>query len=418
MKWGLVTGLSALAAGLGWLSWLNYSAGARVTEMREEIVKAGYPIHVKDFYKKDVADKDNAYIEFAKWKDEIGVADSAVSGDAEKQPPYLSAAKLTEAEIQELAAIMAAHQVMIDDLIQAANKPQLRLPVNLDKLDTLFEDTFVQFQGFRSIARVLSANVRLKISQGQCDEALQNAVAILKWSQLVSQQPTLVSHLVATAVRGIGIYYAAEVLYAGAVDDASLKQLEAVLISFDTNEIWKAVIFSEIPYFVDVFYPTLPVATRHLWFSLAAEADYLETMKKIGEKQMVQDGMFVNVMPDKNSGYGTGWLFGSVVPSINATQEATRRVDAQTRCLLALLEWRRQGGSAVDIKELQLVGFAAKDPYDGGFLKFRVTEFGPVIYTVGNNKVDDGGEKSLVSQQEDVGIMPLELRATLEAAEE
>jgi hypothetical protein len=86
--------------------------------------------------------------------------------------------------------------------------------------------------------------------------------------------------------------------------------------------------------------------------------------------------------------------------------------------LLALLEWRRQGGSAVDIKELQLVGFAAKDPYDGGFLKFRVTEFGPVIYTVGNNKVDDGGEKSLVSQQEDVGIMPLELRATLEAAEE
>lgn len=253
MKWGLVTGLSALAVGLGWLSWLNYSAGARVTQMREEIVKAGYPIHVKDYYKLEVPDKDNAYVEFAKWKDEIGVADTAVSGDAEKQPPYLSDKPLTEGEIQELAAIMAAHQVMIDDLIQASNKPKLRLPVKLDQLETLLEELLNQTREFRSIARVLSANVRLKIAQGKNEEALQNAVSILKWSQLVSQQPTLVSHLVATAVRGIGIHYAAEVLYAGPVDEASLKQLETVLLSFDTNEIWKAVIFSEIPYFVDVF---------------------------------------------------------------------------------------------------------------------------------------------------------------------
>lgn len=158
----------------------------------------------------------------------------------------------------------------------------------------------------------------------------------------------------------------------------------------------------------------MPVATRHLWFSLSAEADYLETMKKIGEKHLVQDGLFVNVLPGKDAGYGTGWLFGSVMPSINATQEATKRVEAQTRCLLALLQWRRQGGNAEGIKELTLVGVATIDPYDGGDLKFRVTEFGPVIYTVGNNRVDDGGEKSLVSQQEDVGIMPLGLRAQWE----
>jgi hypothetical protein len=102
-----------------------------------------------------------------------------------------------------------------------------------------------------------------------------------------------------------------------------------------------------------------------------------------------------------------------VTPAINATQEATKRVDTQNRCLLALLQWRRQGATAVDIKELQLTGLAAKDPYDGGALKFRVSEFGPVIYSVGNNRVDDGGEKSLLGKQEDVGIMALEQRAGL-----
>jgi hypothetical protein len=176
---------------------------------------------------------------------------------------------------------------------------------------------------------------------------------------------------------------------------------------------WKKVVYSEIPFFVDVFHPTLPTATRHLWFSLAAEADYLYTMKSIAEKQMVQDGLYVNVMPDENSGYGKSWLFASVTPAINATQEATKRVDTQNRCLLALLQWRRQGATAVDIKELQLTGLAAKDPYDGGALKFRVSEFGPVIYSVGNNRVDDGGEKSLLGKQEDVGIMALEQRAGL-----
>ncbi len=413
MKWGLVSGLAALAAGLGWLSWLNYTAGLRVTDMRDEIVKAGHPIHIKDLYETEVSDKDNAYVEFEKCKEEIKAADIAVSGDAKTQPPYLSERKLTAEEINDLAAIMAAHQVMIDDVIQGSNKQHLRIPLDTDHMETVLEELLDRSQEFRSIARVLSANVRLKIAQGKNDEAMESAVAILEWSQLIAQQPTLVSYLVATAVRGIGIHYAAEVLYAGPLEEESLKQLENVLVSFDTNAMWKKVVYSEIPFFVDVFHPTLPTATRHLWFSLAAEADYLYTMKSIAEKQMVQDGLYVNVMPDENSGYGKSWLFASVTPAINATQEATKRVDTQNRCLLALLQWRRQGATAVDIKELQLTGLAAKDPYDGGALKFRVSEFGPVIYSVGNNRVDDGGEKSLLGKQEDVGIMALEQRAGL-----
>lgn len=411
MKWGLFTGIGGLAIGLAWLSWMNYAAGERVTEMREEIVKAGYPIHLKDLYKDSVPDQDNAYIEFQKWKDEVKAADIAVSGNANQQPPYLSEPVLTPEEINELAAIMAAHQVMIDELILAANKKQLRIPLNIDKVEGVLQEILERSQEFRSIARVLSAHVRLKIAQGKQDEAIASATAILKWSQLIAKQPTLVSYLVAAAVRGIGIHYAAEVLYAGPVDETSLKNLEEVLLSFDTNAQWKSVVYSEIPFFVDVFHPTVPAATRHLWFSLQSEADYLYTMQTVAEKQLVQDGVFVNVMPNKDSDFGKSWMFASVMPAMNATQEATMRVDAQTRCLLALLQWRRQGGTAKDIKELNLSGAWAKDPYDGGSLKLQTSEFGPMVYTLGNNRVDDGGGQAIMGQQKDVGLLPLAIQA-------
>jgi len=417
LKWGFVTGLACLAIALAGLSLMNYTAGKKVTRIREEIVKAGNPIHLTDLYQDSVPDQDNAYIEFKKWKEGIKAADDAVSGNANEQRPFLSEPRLSPEALTELAAIMASYKPMIDELLQAANKEQLQIPINTEKVEGVLQEILDRSQEFRSMARVLSADVRLKIAQEKQEEAMASAVAILKWSQLIARQPTMVSYLVATAVRGIGIHYAAEVLYAGSVDDVSLKGLEDVLLAFDTNAQWKRVIYSEIPFFVDVFHPTVPVATRHLWFSLQSEADYLYTMKTVAEKQLVQDGVFVSVMPSRESDFGKSWMFASVMPAMNATQEATKRIDAQTRCLLALLQWRRQGGTAKEIQELNLNGAWAKDPYDGGFLKFKTSEFGPVLYLTGNDRVDDGGGEAILGQQKDVGIMPMAKQAQFSAKE-
>lgn len=418
LKRGLLAGLLLLAVGFAWISWMNYSAGQRVTAMRETIVQAGYPIHLKEYYKESVPDQENAYQVVQKWNTGIQEAELAVSGSAKEQPPYLSERVLTPEEITALDAILSKHQVMIEELIQVSESKRLRVPADIEKVESVLNELLTRTREFRSISRILSAHVRLKIGQGKQAEAMDSAVAILKWSQLLAKQPTLVSYLVSTAVRGIGIHYAAEVLYAGPVDDEHLKKLEDVLVLFDTNEQWKSVIFSEIPFFVDVFHPTLPIATRHLWFSLQGEADYLYTMKTIAEKSLVQNGLFVNAMPDKDSNFGKSSMFGSIMPALNATQEAAMRTDAQTRCLLALLQWRKLGGTAQDIQALNLSGAWAKDPYDGGPLKMQTTEFGPVFYVIGSNRVDDGGGKAILSQQKDVGLMPMAKQAQLLAEAE
>jgi len=418
MKWGLVAGLAGLAIGLAVLGWMTYTAGKQVTQMREEIVASGYPIHLKDLYKDSIPDEENAFTEFQKWKEEITAADIAVSGNANEQPPpFLSEPVLSPEDVTELSVIITAHQAMIDELIQAGNEEHLRIPIKIEKVDGVLKEILNRSQEFRSIARVLSAHVRLKIAQGKQEEAMASAIAILKWSQLIAKQPTLVSYLVATAVRGIGIHYAAEVLYAGPLDDTSLKNLEETLLGIDTNTQWKNVVYSEIPFFVDIFHPKVPVATRNLWFSLQSQADYLYTMTTVAEKQVIQDGVFVNVMPENDSDFGKSWMFASVMPAMNATQEAMKRVDAQTRCLLALLEWRRQGATATNITDLNLSGAWAKDPFDGGPLKFQTSEFGPILYVIGNNSIDDGGGKAIMGQRKDVGIMPMAMQAQLAAEE-
>jgi hypothetical protein len=43
----------------------------------------------------------------------------------------------------------------------------------------------------------------------------------------------------------------------------------------------------------------------------------------------------------------------------------------------------------------------------------QTTEFGPVFYVIGSNRVDDGGGKAILSQQKDVGLMPMAKQAQL-----
>ena len=417
MKWALVTLISSVAAGLGWLVWWNLATAHRIDTLRQDIVRAGYPIHIKDIHQDKVSDADNAYIDFEKWKEKIKVADIAVSGTANEQTPFLSDKKMSEEEIAELNAIMATHQTMIDELIRAADKKYLRIPADNPQVDSYLSNLLDRSQEFRPICRIFTANVRSKIAQGKQDEGLKNAMASLKWSQLVSQQPTLINGLTATAMREMGLHQAAEVLYSGDVGADSLELFETLLQSFDMNQIWKNTIYSEIPVFIDVFEPKLPSLTRLFGLSNATEAKYLFTMRSLAEKPILKEGSFVAALTPSDDSFDSTWI-QSLAPAIEATQNSLVRSEAKIRCLRALIQWRRSGGTADSIEKLQLAGPIEKDPFDGGPLKFQSTEFGPTIYTIGINRIDDGGNQALLQSQKDIGVMALETRAQLEVENE
>ncbi len=406
MKRVLLICIVALAIGVTWMVWANYRAGERVRTQREEIAQAGHPLHLAELDTVKVSDDQNAAIELQRWKDELPVAVLALMGTTDETSPLFEYDPLTAAEIQKYSAIVASHQAMIDELILAAGKPYLQRPLNLQNLGNVLDKSLENAQSIRSVARVLTADVHLNIAVGKLDRAMQEANAILNWSRLTSQQPTLVNHLVMVAVQSMGVQAAARVLYAGDVNDAVLAQLRHNLEAYDVNEVWKKCLYSEIPFFVDIFHPTLPAATRHFWFSLNAEADYLSSMRMIAEAGVVRDGRWSDALPNTKAGFGSSWMFASLTPALRASQDATVRSEVLRRCLLALLKWRRDGGKGTQINELQLTTDLLKDPFSSENLKLKATEFGPIIYSVGANKLDDGGDMRLIK---DLGLAPVEV---------
>ncbi len=65
---------------------------------------------------------------------------------------------------------------MIDELIQASESKRLRVPADIEKVESVLNELLTRTREFRSIARILSAHVRLKIGQGKQAEAMDSAL--------------------------------------------------------------------------------------------------------------------------------------------------------------------------------------------------------------------------------------------------
>jgi hypothetical protein len=79
------------------------------------------------------------------------------------------------------------------------------------------------------------------------------------------------------------------------------------------------------------------------------------------------------------------------------------------RCLRILdaLQARQIGpGDAVDLTKLSLPADVIVDPFDGKSMKIKASPAGWIIYSVGPNLVDDGGDV-IGSKAKDFGLAPL-----------
>lgn len=83
-----------------------------------------------------------------------------------------------------------------------------------------------------------------------------------------------------------------------------------------------------------------------------------------------------------------------LVPSLVNARNVASRTLATERCLRILnaIESRPDPESPVDLGDLGLVAEAIIDPYSGQSLLTKSTGDGWVVYSVGENGIDDGGE--------------------------
>ena len=94
-----------------------------------------------------------------------------------------------------------------------------------------------------------------------------------------------------------------------------------------------------------------------------------------------------------------------LLPATMKIRESFDRTLAYSRCLRVVNAWARRSDFGADLDRLRLSAVTQNDPYDGRPLRVAKSRSGPIVYAVGDNLTDDGG--NLVMLQ-DIGLGPIE----------
>jgi hypothetical protein len=141
----------------------------------------------------------------------------------ELQPPRQLSAEQIEALRAELTRAEAA-------LVQARKLSELtegRYPIHYsaDAISTLLPYA----QNTREIARLLSYDVLLRAQENDAEQALRSCRAIINAGRSVGDEPTLVSQLVRIAIRSIAVDKVQRALAQGQPSEAALRKLQQLL---------------------------------------------------------------------------------------------------------------------------------------------------------------------------------------------
>jgi hypothetical protein len=96
-----------------------------------------------------------------------------------------------------------------------------------------------------------------------------------------------------------------------------------------------------------------------------------------------------------------------MVPAVGQTRNAFDRAIAKARCLRIVNALARRGDFKAPLDSLGLPKECLIDPFDGNRVRLKETPGGPIIYTLGSDLEDDGGNlDSTGGKKWDVGLGP------------
>ncbi len=314
--------------------------------------------------------------------------------------------------IEAYRKAFAAHPEVVPLLFQASDCPEyfLNLNYDADSGGQFVADMLPKVQMSRAAIRVLNYRVRLLLSEGKREEAFDTTLAMLRLSKLFSQAPGLVGQLVAIAIRAVSINAANRVLRDGPLPPEAYARLEAELARQDIHAAYRQSLLTERAIGLAHFNDAKMLPNVGLPDGKRDQVSYLQLFEVL---IATADGPYGD--PDvkaaiQKSLEHAGPLTKGVAPAIEATQVAVTRTEAQTRCLRvlnAILRDPPEKQSDVKLSDLNLPEGTTTDPFNGQPLHLKHADTGWVIYSVGQNLQDDGGQ--LDDKATDVGFEPIDL---------
>lgn len=384
--------------------------GSRLERRLAALREAGDPMTLADLAREPIPPEENAATYLQRVERDVvaierqtrPIIEALWTDDPQKESESL---RLSPAEQKKYQEVFAAYPKVMPSLQQAATcleyDPHLDYTIPVERFLESYLEITVQP---RAVARILQARAVLLASQGDRDEAIRTVITLYQLTRHFEHNPLIVSYLGTVAMRGGATGTANKILQSGSVSKEVRDALEAEVARHDSMDGYVWALKSERAYGLDM-YRTFPLGNSWLGGTYwnATKVEYLDLID-----QEIAAASLPYAQARSQSGSTASVTVRLFAPAVQACRAATERSRAEIRALRVLnaLQARVPPGSnqVPKITELGLPPDAITDPYNGDLLKIKRVPEGWVIYSVGGNLQDDGGEK--LDGLTDAGIGP------------
>ncbi len=429
----IAIGLAAVALILvlivaAFVGWQWYAGNASLEGLLADLKSQGLPTSAAElnkFYVIPDEAEDTTYL----WVAAIdGVTNANVSRKGQDLP-FIGQGETPVPSPGDEWAELEACRALVDDLeaeLQtvyeaAESEGYVRYPVNFSAGTAV---TLTHAQSARDVARLLLLDAHVAAHDGEYARVLKDLQAIFALSDTLQREPILLSQLVRIAIHGIGCDALQDLMPYCQWSDADLASLQSAIESADfksgiidglNGE--RAISLTEIGRM-----PIGPFGPTNKRAALEFFASTQEVLIEPWYDALNQEGDLNEEFMIRGQGQLSRLRFVAVLmlmPAVEQAMIAGARATAEQRCAIAAIAvrryWLQHEEWPASLEEIDAVLFGSGfdsaaglvDPFDGQALRLKADELAMIIYSIGGDREDDGGNCAEVygSLPTDVGFV-------------
>jgi len=369
------------------------------------------------------------------WPSELEPPEAALKREALRQSLWdlEPQEQLSQEQITALRVEMESAKATRDQARKLADLSEGRYPIHYsdDWVGTLIP----HLQGAREITNLLAWDVMLLAQDGDADRALESCRAIVNTGRSIGDEPFMISELVRIAIRAIAVGKIERALAQGQPSDAPLAALQQLLEKEEAEQLTMNALRGEragFDHLLEAFQTGKKALTDRDLKGLSGlnrssdeDREQLDAMdlrspglipaQRAAMLRYMNRGVEIAKLPlEQQQGQFERWeaaakdqppLVRLFTPAVSKTFAADQRVRAQLRCAAAALAAERyrlkRGSWSTGWDALVAAGCLQEvpvDPYDGKPLRLKRVKDGLVIYSVGPNGAENGGNGRRMNQ--------------------
>jgi hypothetical protein len=402
-------------------------AQSRLDRQFAALHAVGEPVTLEELAKVTIPAEDNAATYLVDAGPHVAAIMRALSAPFDLAECELDDRQLPYELRRMIRGVFEAHPQAIDLLNRASNCP------DFDPLWDpaagpfgVFEDA-INVTQVRDAARLVRIVAMTHLADGNPDDALVPALMWMRICRLMQRKCLVVGFHVSIALRDVAIRSAVDVLASDNLSQRSRAALDAELQRHDDVGAFRHALLTErvvgLATYEEMRAHLITPRTLAWWVPSIWTNDqcrYLDGVAAVLERTHLPylERPRVQVASDDADNESTLDMLSlspdsllplsqTFLPALSISINVVDRSAAKLRSLLVLNSVRRyeiaHGGGAPQLSQLELPEEATTDPFNGQPLRLKSLPDGYVVYAVGRNLTDDGGDVTGLTEK-DVGL--------------